>query len=175
MLLYEVHDGAELSAVIKSGAKGPMRICEISPFRTMFQYLTECGMSVFHDTDSHLYYKKQTMDFAKQSTLQGLLDMCIARLQEKRYSARTTFQQECLEEDYQEFQMIREETQRREAQAREQKRQAAYQNVTAANTTDSENEAARAAIMNAYNARIIAHRGTRPSRREPDLPPHMMI
>ena len=164
MLLYEVHDGAELSAVIKSGAKGPMRICEISPFRTMFQYLTECGMSVFHDTD-----------FAKQSTLQGLLDMCIARLQEKRYSARTTFQQECLEEDYQEFQMIREETQRREAQAREQKRQAAYQNVTAANTTDSENEAARAAIMNAYNARIIAHRGTRPSRREPDLPPHMMI
>ena len=67
MLLYEVHDGAELSAVMKEAATGPVRICEISPFRTMFRYLADCGLTLFADEHSQLYYKKAGTETARRS------------------------------------------------------------------------------------------------------------
>ena len=112
MLLYEVHDGAELSAVMKEAATGPVRICEISPFRTMFRYLADCGLTLFADEHAQLYYKKEGTETAKPSSIQAMMDMCLSKLKEKRSEVSTTFQVECLEEDDRELAMIREDFRR---------------------------------------------------------------
>lgn len=175
MLLYEVHDGAELSAVMKEAATGPVRICEISPFRTMFRYLADCGLTLFADEHAQLYYKKEGTETAKPSSIQAMMDMCLSKLKEKRSEVSTTFQVECLEEDDRELAMIREDFQKREDRNREISKRTPFKSAPLRDMPDVEFENTQASAMEEYNSRIIGHRGIRPVHREPDLPPHMLI
>ena len=175
MPLYKVNDGAELSAAIKTATPGHMPISEISPFRTMFRYLDECGLSVYADGASRMYYRKVDMDTVKPASLQAMLDMCFSKLKEKQHEATSTFESECLEEDSQELTMIREEFQRKEDRNREVNKRTSFKRDYHRDYSNAEDENARASIMETYNSRIIGHNGRPVTHGEPELPPHMLI
>ena len=76
--MKEIHDGAQLYAVIHSTYNPQGRIWDTHPFITMFSYLQEAGVRLFCDEDQHLFSERNGK--TSPALMQGMIDMCQARI-----------------------------------------------------------------------------------------------
>ena len=90
--MKEIHDGAQLYAVIHSTYNPQGRIWDTHPFITMFSYLQEAGVRLFCDEDQHLFSERNGK--TSPALLQGMIDMCQARIAAAlKQSKQNIFQQ----------------------------------------------------------------------------------
>lgn len=104
--MKEIHDGAQLYAVIHSTYNPQGRIWDTHPFITMFSYLQEAGVRLFCDEDQHLFSERNGK--TSPALLQGMIDMCQARIASAlKQSKQNSYEANCLEDDMSDIETIR--------------------------------------------------------------------
>lgn len=104
--MKEIHDGAQLYAVIHSIYHPQERIWDTHPFITMFSYLKEADVRLFCDEEQHLFSERNGK--TSPALLQGMLDMCQARITAAlKQSKQNSYEANCLEDDLSDIETIR--------------------------------------------------------------------